>query len=60
MRVLLDLFDHIYVLSYVLERGRVVESGDFHDGALASMWRHYQVSSGKGGDSSMPVDQSVI
>lgn len=44
---LLDLFDRIYVL----EGGKVVESGDFYDllerdGALARMWRHYQVGSG--------------
>jgi ATP-binding cassette, subfamily B, bacterial len=41
---LLDLFDRIYVL----EGGKVVESGDFYDllkrnGALARMWKHYQV-----------------
>lgn len=44
---LLDLFDRIYVL----EGGKVVESGDFYDllkrnGALARMWKHYQVGSG--------------
>lgn len=44
---LLDLFDRIYVL----EGGKVVESGNFHDllkrnGALARMWKHYQVGSG--------------
>ncbi len=43
---LLDLFDRIYVL----EGGKVVESGEFYDllkrnGALARMWRHYQVGS---------------
>ena len=43
---LLDLFDHIYVL----EGGRIVESGDFHgllkrNGSLAIMWKHYQVGS---------------
>ncbi len=44
---LLDLFDRIYVL----EGGRVIESGDFYNllkrnGALARMWKHYQVGSG--------------
>lgn len=44
---LLDLFDRIYVL----EGGKVVESGDFYhllkrNGALARMWKHYQVGSG--------------
>lgn len=43
---LLDLFDRIYVL----EGGRVIESGDFHsllkrNGALTRMWKHYQVGS---------------
>ncbi len=43
---LLDLFDRVYVL----ERGRVVESGSFHDllssqGALSRMWKHYQTES---------------
>jgi ABC-type multidrug transport system fused ATPase/permease subunit len=43
---LLDLFDRIYVL----EAGKIVESGDFHsllkrNGALARMWQHYQVGS---------------
>jgi ABC-type multidrug transport system, ATPase and permease components len=43
---LLDLFDRIYVL----EGGRVVESGHFYEllkrnGALARMWKHYQVGS---------------
>ncbi len=43
---LLDLFDRIYVL----EGGKVVESGNFYDllkrnGALARMWKHYQVGS---------------
>ncbi len=43
---LLDLFDHIYVL----EGGKVVESGTFHNllkrnGTLARMWKHYQVGS---------------
>lgn len=56
---LLDLFDRIYVL----ERGRVVEYGDFHellrrDGALARMWRHYQVGSGQGGAMCEPVDHN--
>lgn len=42
---LLELFDHIYVLS----NGRIVESGDFKtliekDAVLASMWRNYQLS----------------
>lgn len=44
---LLDLFDRIYVL----EAGKIVESGNFHEllkrnGALARMWKHYQVGSG--------------
>lgn len=43
---LLDLFDQIYVL----EDGKVVESGEFHsllkrNGALARMWKHYQLGS---------------
>lgn len=45
---LLDLFDRIYVL----EGGTVVESGHFYDllernGALARMWKHYQVGPGE-------------
>lgn len=44
---LLDLFDRIYVL----EGGKVIESGTFHEllkrnGVLARMWTHYQVGSG--------------
>ncbi len=43
---LLDLFDRIYVL----EGGRVVESGDFYsllkrNCTLTKMWKHYQVGS---------------
>lgn len=43
---LLDLFDQIYVL----ESGRVVESGSFYsllkrDGHLTKMWKHYQLGS---------------
>lgn len=43
---LLDLFDRIYVL----ESGRVVESGNFYDllkqkGVLARMWDQYQIGS---------------
>lgn len=59
---LLDLFDRIYVL----ERGRVVESGTFHDllkrdGVLARMWKHYQVGSGGEADVdiSMGTDSPV-
>lgn len=44
---LLDLFDRIYVL----DCGKIVECGNFYDllkanGALAKMWKHYQVASG--------------
>ena len=44
---LLDLFDQIFVL----DGGRIVESGDFYsllksDGALARMWKQYQVGAG--------------
>jgi ABC-type multidrug transport system fused ATPase/permease subunit len=54
---LLDLFDRIYVL----EGGKVVESGDFYqllkrNGALARMWKHYQV--GSGDHASIPSDAS--
>lgn len=43
---LLDLFDRIYVL----ESGKVIESGDFYNllkrnGALTRMWKQYQVGS---------------
>lgn len=56
---LLDLFDRIYVL----EGGRVIESGDFYDllkrnGALARMWKHYQV--GSGDESSVAIHQTVL
>ena len=52
---LLDLFDHIYVL----EEGRVIESGNFHDllkrnGALARMWKHYQIGPGENIRTSQP------
>ncbi|MEZ4536401.1 MAG: ABC transporter ATP-binding protein [Cyanobacteriota/Melainabacteria group bacterium] len=44
---LLDLFDQIYVL----DGGKIVESGEFYsllksDGALARMWKQYQVGAG--------------